>query len=960
VLNGTSFLSSSWQNIAEASDVNYDGTVSPLDALTLINALNNDLGGNLEDQARQRANQHDTRAAGSQFFVDPSGDGMLTPLDVLEVINDLNGALTRGPDVSSPDISPSSSDLHPDTPGDDATPLEFHQGFATVNSLIDTAGDVDVFKFTAEANERLAVAGLSLSEGMAINLKVTGSEGNEVARSEEQGDAQWSQPLEFDVKKGALYYVSVSGTPVEAAGEYVLDAFRLDREVDFVDYWGDPDSEKGDDPHADEHGDEANELKFDEWGMATVHSFVDAPGDLDVFSFSKSEGETVTFSGFGVSCEFEVELHVLDADGNEVARSQAVGLGAAAIELKDGEGKHYVVVSGEDEGETGQYLLVTAKIRNADLPDPWGIPKKPDEDEPSEDQHADEVGEDATVLKFDSYGSAIVDSRIDTPGDIDVFQFSLEQQAVVDMSGMGHPWDNALDVALTLYDGSGKQFRAWDTGDRWGTPQGEELAAGRYFVSVAANTEDGTGGYRLDVWQIDMQFQPPSTNPPEEVPWEFPWNDPWKDPGSEQPRDPQKTPPNVPPNDPEDPKDDGVRFPDVPYFGGANDWNLNAINAPEAWAQGYTGKGVTIAVIDTGIQFDHPEFADAIWTNAQEIAGNQIDDDGNGYVDDYRGWDFAHDDNDPTDLNGHGSHTAGTIVAARDDTGSTGVAYDSKVMALQALNVDGDGDTSNVAAAVRYAVDNGARVISMSLGGAFSPVLVSALEYARDNSVFVAAAAGNNGWPPPDFPAALSARLGNVLSVGAHDGDNQLAWFSNAVGGSGAVQVDAPGVNVHSTVNGDGYARFTGTSMSTPHAAGVAALALSADPELTASKLRELIVKGADRRIGGSDSAGGLNAATVVASAAGYTSTSTRSSSNPSTGDGTVSTFDWASLASNANGGFFAPLKTPTDSVYPVSPTDSFVPYADLVDIDSLLFQGSAGAHGWGSLVDDVISSMVA
>ena len=115
-------------------------------------------------------------------------------------------------------------------------------------------------------------------------------------------------------------------------------------------------------------------------------------------------------------------------------------------------------------------------------------------------------------------------------------------------------------------------------------------------------------------------------------------------------------------------------FPDVPYYGGASDWNLNAINAPEVWARGYTGSGVVVAVIDSGVDYRHPELANNMWVNSGEIAGNGRDDDGNGYVDDYRGWDFADNDNNPLDIHGHGTHVAGIIAAAKDGAGTTGVA----------------------------------------------------------------------------------------------------------------------------------------------------------------------------------------------------------------------------------------------------------------------------------------------
>jgi hypothetical protein len=155
-------------------------------------------------------------------------------------------------------------------------------------------------------------------------------------------------------------------------------------------------------------------------------------------------------------------------------------------------------------------------------------------------------------------------------------------------------------------------------------------------------------------------------------------------------------------------------FPDVAYYGGSQDWSVNAINAPEAWAQGYTGQGVVVAVIDTGVQFNHPDLNSQIYINAGEIGGNGIDDDRNGYVDDTSGWDFYSGDNYADDGNGHGTHVAGIIAAAANGFGATGVAPGAKIMPIRVLGSDGSGSTNSVAAGIRYAVDNGADIINLA------------------------------------------------------------------------------------------------------------------------------------------------------------------------------------------------------------------------------------------------------
>jgi subtilisin family serine protease len=262
-----------------------------------------------------------------------------------------------------------------------------------------------------------------------------------------------------------------------------------------------------------------------------------------------------------------------------------------------------------------------------------------------------------------------------------------------------------------------------------------------------------------------------------------------------------------------------------------------------------------------------------IWVNAGEIAGNGIDDDANGYIDDVSGWDFASGDNNPDDGNGHGTHVAGTIAADANGFGATGVAPDATIMPVRVLDNNGSGTAAGVAAGIRYAAANGADIINLSLGGGFSSVILSAIQYALDLDVLVVAAAGNEYASSPGYPARFSSSLSNVISVGAYSSSGALANFSNDVGSSGAVQVDAPGVRVYSTYTDGRYGRLSGTSMAAPHVAGLAALALSANGNLTASQLRTLITDGADRTISGSDSNGGINAAwTVALAAAGQTS----------------------------------------------------------------------------------------
>lgn len=340
-----------------------------------------------------------------------------------------------------------------------------------------------------------------------------------------------------------------------------------------------------------------------------------------------------------------------------------------------------------------------------------------------------------------------------------------------------------------------------------------------------------------------------------------------------------------PTTDPSAPVDGGERLADVAYFGGSNEWGLNSVGAPEAWAAGYTGAGITVAVIDTGVDLDHPDLVENIFVNEGEIAGNGIDDDGNGFVDDVHGYDFANRDADPNDVHGHGTHVAGTIAADDNGFGATGVAPDATILPIKVLGDNGSGSSLDVAAGIRYAADMGAHVINLSLGGGYSSAIESAISYAQSIGSFVVAASGNDYASVPGFPAQFSSSYDNVLSVGAYDSNGNSAAFSNGVGSSNAIQVDAPGVGVFSTYVGGRYASMSGTSMATPHVAGIAALTLAADPSLTSAALRDLLVSGVVGTSSGSDAIGNASTLSSVArAAAGAGGAAGSSTSGGSTG----------------------------------------------------------------------------
>ncbi len=295
-----------------------------------------------------------------------------------------------------------------------------------------------------------------------------------------------------------------------------------------------------------------------------------------------------------------------------------------------------------------------------------------------------------------------------------------------------------------------------------------------------------------------------------------------------------------------------ARTPNDPSYGSL--WGLNNsttstadISAPEAWNTG-TGTGRTIvAVIDTGIDYNHPDLAANMWKNSGEIPNNGKDDDGNGFKDDVYGFDFANNDSNPMDDNGHGTHVAGTIGAVGNNgIGVSGVVWKTRLMALKFLDSSGSGYMSDAVRALNYAVANGAKVINNSYGGGGSdPAMVSALANARAKGVIFVAAAGNDGTnndSSPSYPANYNSD--NVVSVAATDRTDKLASFSNF--GRTTVDIAAPGVGIYSTLPNGKYGTYSGTSMATPHVAGAMALVWDAHPTWTYRQVIDAVLNSAD------------------------------------------------------------------------------------------------------------------
>ncbi|MGE4198591.1 MAG: S8 family peptidase, partial [Phycisphaerales bacterium] len=323
--------------------------------------------------------------------------------------------------------------------------------------------------------------------------------------------------------------------------------------------------------------------------------------------------------------------------------------------------------------------------------------------------------------------------------------------------------------------------------------------------------------------------------------------------------------------------------PNDPSFG--NLWGLNNtgqtvngdagianadINAPEAWDVVTGSSSFAIADIDSGVNWSHPDLAANIWSNPGEVADG-IDNDGNGLIDDVRGWDFVNNDNNPTDDNGHGTHTSGTFGAVGNNgVGVTGVMWVCRIVPLKFLNASGSGAISGALSALQYCTNKGIKVSNNSWGGGgFSQSFLDAINASQSVGHIFVAAAGNsasNNDAVASYPASYSS--GNIIAVVATNNNDGFASFSNY--GATSCDIGAPGVTVYSTYLSS-YAYLDGTSMATPHVAGVVGLVYVRNPTWSWSQVRSQVLSTARTvsSLSGRCATGGVvNAAAAVGASA--------------------------------------------------------------------------------------------
>ncbi|MCY3414126.1 MAG: S8 family serine peptidase [Candidatus Heimdallarchaeota archaeon] len=274
-------------------------------------------------------------------------------------------------------------------------------------------------------------------------------------------------------------------------------------------------------------------------------------------------------------------------------------------------------------------------------------------------------------------------------------------------------------------------------------------------------------------------------------------------------------------------------------------WGMDKIQAPEAWDIRTDASSVVVAVIDTGVQLSHPDLTANKWVNPGEIAGNGIDDDNNGFVDDINGWDFANNDASYYDgtSDDHGTHVAGTIGGVGNNgMGVAGVSWNVKLMALKFLSSTG-GSTADAISAIEYATMMGADIISASWGGGgFDQALKDAIDAFP--GLFVAAAGndGTNNDATAHYPSSYTSS--NLIAVASTDSADGMSSFSNY--GATSVDIAAPGSSIYSTWPSNTYNTISGTSMATPHVSGAAALVLANEPSLSPEQLKAKLMDNAD------------------------------------------------------------------------------------------------------------------
>jgi hypothetical protein len=737
--------------------------------------------------------------------------------------------------------------------------------------------DVDMIAVSLQAGDRL-ILDLDADEGgstLDAGLRIFDADGNPLAFSDDDpAPGEWwsfDPYLEFEASQSGTYYVGISGyenyfyNPMVSGsgvngstGDYTLsmtlEAFAAEPTDIMTQAM-------------------ATGLSSDTPGQVNISGVIGDSAllwpslDRDFFQVRLTEGDRLIadLDGYAIGTWLDSGLRLFDADGNEVAFSDDAAAPGESLSydpylefVAPSSGNYYLGVSGfgnfnydpmdmfsGDSGSTGAYNL------SLTLETPL-VSEEPNDTL----TQAIPIG-----TELNTVGNISIDSRIgDNPAiapelDVDMFGLQLTEGEQLTIDVDADELGSFLDAGLRLFDAYGNELAISDDNPAPGETVSLDPylnftapTTGNYFISISGFPNfdydpmvagSGMSGSTGD-YTINIAIEAPMVTPVGST-FNSIYGYGAVDAAAAVAAAIAASP-----------------FPAQPDLGG-NLWGLDNVNAPEVWAQGYTGEGIVVAVLDTGVDYSHPDLDDNIWVNTGEIAGNGIDDDGNGYTDDYYGWDFVDFDNTPDDDDGHGTHVAGTIAGENDGIGITGVAFNAEIMPVRVIGDWMEQDDyeflRDLADGIIYAAENGADVINLSLGydpfwfpGGVLPSEADAVEdaiaYAASLGTVVVMAAGNEYADEPGYPAIYAMDWG--LAIGAVDEFNMMADFTNYAGTEELDYIVAPGVNVYSTVPGSGYEIFNGTSMAAPHVAGIAALVMEANPDLSAADVEDILINTAN------------------------------------------------------------------------------------------------------------------
>ena len=602
------------------------------------------------------------------------------------------------------------------------------------------------------------------------------------------------------------------------SGEYLRqqgyeDMFNLDLDNDGQ--IGDPPPDTNDD-----YDDTTNTSGYLEVG-GTADGTLEVAGDRDWLRINLVAGNVYNFAVEGQTLD-DTYLRFYDSSGNLLEENDdSNGLNSAINNYQAViTGDYYLGVGAYSDAGTGTYIV--SANTNSQIGDP----------PPDTNDDYDDTTNTSGYLEV----GGTADGTLEVAGDRDWLRINLVAGNVYNFAVEGQTLD---DTYLRFYDSSGNLLEENDDSNGLNSAINnyQAVITGDYYLGVGAYSDAGTGTYIVSANEAPL---PPSGYNSSN--------------GYGQINIQRAFEQHL-----------NISLAAAGDLGG-DYWTLDNIYAPEVWRQsegfaGATGQGVVVAVIDTGVDLDHREFAGRI----------------------VQGYDFVDNDIFANDGNGHGTHVAGTIAGAYDDFGVTGVAFNSQIMPVRVLGSDGSGYTSDIISGIRFAADNNADVINLSLGGGgYSQSMADAIEYATNRGSVVVMAAGNSGGISPEYPAAHAINYG--LAVGAVDQYENLASFSNLAGSTAIDYVTAPGVDVYSSIPGDRYAFYSGTSMATPHVAGAAALLRGYDPNLSAESIEDLLTGTASNNISDSSVNYILNASSTqdeITNYSGYITSETISDFRP-------------------------------------------------------------------------------